>query len=634
MPEYCAVAGRGKPVRVLIIAEPEDAARISDFLRGAGEPLSFSVAGCGDDLQRRIADETFDAVIFQQPLPASVPSDLLQRIGRQLPLIVVNDTGADLPGAHDPSCFVLSTRLDSLPWALCRVLHEKAKSEEEARQQEQAQWASKQWNETFDTVSESVMVLDAEHRIQRANRATAALLGVDLKELRGKRCYEIVHGSSAPPAKCPLQRMLRSGKVEREDIEEPQFNSTFDVIANPLVDAKGAPCGCVHVVRDISERARVERALRQSEEKYHAFFEQNLAGNYIATPGGHILDCNSAYLEMFGFGSVAEAMEADLTDLYPDRAVRQVFLQKLQELGHLEHYEKELKRKDGRPLYVHENALGVFDREGRLTEIRGFLINDTERRQAEMQLRQAQKMDALGRLAGGVAHDFNNLLTIINGFSEVLSTDWQIGEAGRNQAQQILDAGRSAARLTRQLLAFSRRQVLQPVLMDPNQVVSEIEKMVCRLLPEKITLHTDLEAGLPWVHADHGQIEQVIVNLVINARDAMPGGGQVTIETRSVYLDEASAREHGLLHPGQYVRLTVVDTGTGMDKATQAQIFEPFFTTKGAEQGTGLGLSTVYGIVQQSGGHVAVQSEVGVGSKFTVHLPAVAPRGPRGMARN
>ncbi len=508
VPEHCAVAASEDRVRLLIIAERDgDAARISDLVGKAGEPVSFRVAEPGHDLEERIAGESFDAVILQPSNAAPFPAELLERLGARAPLIVVSDTGNDLPQQAALPGFVLTTRLDALPWALCRVLHEKAQRQEEARRKEQANWASKQWNETFDTVSESVMVLDREHRIQRANRATAALLGIELKDLRVKRCFEIVHRSSAPPAKCPLQRMLKTGKAEREDIEEPGLNSTFDVIANPLLDVDGAPCGCVHVVRDISERARVEHALRQSEEKYRAFFEQNLAGNYIATSEGRLLDCNRAYLEMFGFESVAEARNTDLATLYSEPALRQLFLQRLQAFGHLEHFEKELKRKDGRPLFVHENALGVFGADGTLTEIRGFLVNDTERRQAEMQLRQAQKMDALGRLAGGVAHDFNNLLTVITGFSEVLLLEEHHPPSTRHQVEQILEAGRRGARLTRQLLAFSRRQILQPVLMDLNRAVSEMEMMLGRVLTGNVVLRTDLEAGLSWIHADQGQIE-------------------------------------------------------------------------------------------------------------------------------
>ncbi len=620
-------------VRLLIIADSSaEAARISDLLRKAGDPLSFEVVNTAAGLREKIAGEAFDAVVCRQPLhdwESPTPLQILQAEGKLLPVILVTNgpsTGeTTCLAAEGPAPRILNTSLESLPWALCRLLHEKAQREEQARRLEQANAASRHWNLTFDTVSESVMVLDTDHRIQRANRATAVLLGVDIKQIQGKKCFEIVHGSSAPPPQCPLQRMWRSGKAEREDIDEPRVGSTFDVIANPLLDAKGVPIGCVHVVRDISERARVERALRQSEETYRAFFQQNLAGNYISTAGGRLLDCNSAFLEIFGFVSVAEAKGVDLATLYPDPSARQRFLKKLEEDGHVEHYEKDLRRKDGRPLIVVENALGVFDSKGMLTEIRGFLLDETERRRAETQLRQAQKMDALGRLAGGVAHDFNNLLTIIIGYSEILLQHPALGEPAKPQVEQVLEAGRHAGRLTRQLLAFSRKQILQPVVMDLNHAVSELETMLGRLLPENIELRTRLYPVLAWVRADPGQIEQVLLNLVINARDAMPDGGKLVIETSHVQIEEGSTPEHALLGPGPYVRLTVSDTGIGMDKATQARIFEPFFTTKGPEKGTGLGLATVYGIVKQSGGHVSVESEVGTGSTFTVYLPAAKP---------
>ncbi len=252
-----------------------------------------------------------------------------------------------------------------------------------------------------------------------------------------------------------------------------------------------------------------------------------------------------------------------------------------------------------------------------------FAEDVTERRALEQQLQQSQKMEAVGRLAGGVAHDFNNLLMVISGYSEFLLDRLGPEPVLRAPAQEIASAAARATSLTRQLLAFSRKQMLAPKILDLNGVVSENLKMLTRMIGEDIDLVMVPGADLGSVHADAGQIEQVVMNLAVNARDAMPSGGKLTIETRNISLDEEYARFHAPLRPGNYVMLAISDTGAGMDSETQSHIFGPFFTTKGTK-GTGLGLSTVYGIVKQSGGYIWVYSELGRGTIFKIHLPRVA----------
>ncbi len=414
-----------------------------------------------------------------------------------------------------------------------------------------------------------------------------------------------------------------SSQIQNREAKQPT-DLILDLTISPVLDARNRITNAIVQHCDITERYRAGEALRQSQEKYRVFFEQNPAGNYISTPAGSILACNPAFVRMFGFASEEEARQSNFFSLYPSIEARERFLVELKQRGHLEYYDEELRRRDGSALYVTKNATGTFNESGELYEIHGFLIDETERRQTERQLRQAQKMEAIGNLAGGVAHDFNNILGVVIGHGELLLEEPEIAESAQRHAQAIIESARRAATLTRQLLAFSRKQLLQPKVLNLNRVILGIEGMIRRLIGDDIEVKTSLATDLGNVSADPVQMEQVILNFCVNARDAMPEGGKITFETRNVDVDELLAPQHFPMKPGRYVRLAVSDTGTGMDKETLSHVFEPFFTTKAPEKGTGLGLATVYGIVKQSGGHVWAYSEPGRGSTFSVYLPTVS----------
>jgi len=373
------------------------------------------------------------------------------------------------------------------------------------------------------------------------------------------------------------------------------------------------------------DRLRAEAALRESEARHTTLVQHAPVGIYCSTPAGRFLSANHALVRMLGYESAEQLLALDMgRDVYADRAERQRLLER-DSYSDREYDEVEAtwKRKDGRRLTVQLSVRAVRDGTGQVVFYETFARDITERRQLESQLLQAQKMEAVGRLAGGVAHDFNNLLTVILSYSDLLLEDLPSDAPDREDVEEIRKAAIAASTLTRQLLAFSRQQVLQPRVLDVNEVIAGTEKLLGRLLGEDVRFTTTLASKLGAVKVDPGQLEQIIMNLAVNARDAMPRGGRLTIETANVELDEAYVRGHPLAQPGRYVMLAVTDTGVGMDAATQARIFEPFFTTKEPGKGTGLGLATVYGIVKQHGGSIWVYSEPGRGTSFKIYLPRV-----------
>ncbi len=369
------------------------------------------------------------------------------------------------------------------------------------------------------------------------------------------------------------------------------------------------------------------RRTRASEGRFSAVAESAIDAIISADARGRILSWNKSAETMFGYAR-EEIVGQPLTRLMPEHSraaherelARYLATEQPRVIGRT--VELEGLRKDGSEFPV-DLALSSWRTEEGL--FFSAIIRDiTERKSLEEQLRQSQKMDAIGRLAGGVAHDFNNLLTAILGYGSLIGRGLPDGDPTRARAEEIVKAATCAASLTRQLLTLSRGQVLEPTVLNLNAVVADMENMLRRLIGEDIEVVTSFDPALSPVKADAGQMEQVFLNLAINARDAMPRGGRLTIETANVELDHTYARGHIDITPGPYVMLAVSDTGCGMDAETQSHIFEPFFTTKGLGQGTGLGLATVYGIVKQSGGAIGVYSEVGRGSTFKIYIPRVA----------
>jgi PAS domain S-box-containing protein len=398
-----------------------------------------------------------------------------------------------------------------------------------------------------------------------------------------------------------------------------------------LFDESGRAVAYQAIGEDSTERHLAQEALGQSEERYRELTDMLPEGVFETDLELRILYANQRALEMFGYsGDDLKRGVHSFDMLAPDEVprARRNFARRM-ETADFRAVEYRGRKKDGTefPIFLH---LGPIVRDGTAAGFRGVIVDLSDRRRAERersdleeQLRQSQKLESVGRLAGGIAHDFNNLLTVIGGYGDLLVARLDDADPLHGKAKEIARAAKRASDLTRQLLAFSRRQVLEPELLDLNPVIRDMERMLRRLIGEDVALKTALAGDLWTVSADPGQLGQVVMNLAVNARDAMPSGGTMTIETGNVTLSPEYASGHAGARAGRHVVLTVSDTGHGMTREVLAQVFEPFYTTKERGKGTGLGLSTVYGIVKQSGGCIYGYSEVGIGTTFRIYLPAV-----------
>jgi PAS domain S-box-containing protein len=508
---------------------------------------------------------------------------------------------------------------------------------------------------TLKSIGDGVITTDVAGLITGMNPVALELTGWSLTDALGQplaTVFRIFYEDTREPIVAPIERILQEGAVAprprrivliaRDGSERPIGDS-----GAPIRDARGALRGVVLVFRDQTDERAAERALLESETRFEHLAYSGILGIIVGEMDGKIHELNDTFLHMLDYTREDfESGRIKLTDLTPPeyKAQDQIALEHFKEVGSIRAREKEYLRKDGSRVPVLVGAAMLdpprfiaftldLTEQRRAEQVGARALATAEHesasrarveqtlRQTEEQLRQSQKMEAIGTLAGSVAHDFNNLLSVIISYSDLLIDGLPKNDAMRADLEQIARAGNRASDLTRQLLAFSRQQVLQPKVVNINEAVAGMAKMLSRLIGEDIELTLITGRGVGTVFVDPAQIEQVVLNLVVNARDAMPRGGKLTIESGDVELDQSYASEHLGVEPGPYVMLSVSDTGTGMDRATQSRIFEPFFTTKERGKGTGLGLSTVFGIVKQSGGNIWVYSEPSEGTSFKIYLP-------------
>ncbi len=502
----------------------------------------------------------------------------------------------------------------------------------ERRHVEQKLKQSEEWMRAIFDASRDGILVEDNGRVIYVNNAYTQMLGYAAPEELVGICI------SAIVAPADAARMNKYGEARLRGETPPSvYEFTAKRKDGSLLRVEGAVSTSVvagktyitTAIRDITERKRAEKALRESEQRYRFLSEGILHQVWTAQPDGNLDYVNGRTLEYFGAMMEQILGEGGQNVIHPDDLPMCVerWTRSLQ-TGECFEVEFRLRRADGEYRWHLGRATAGRDAAGKIikwfgtsTDINTQKLAEEALRRSEEQLRQSQKLEAVGRLAGGIAHDFNNLLTAINGYSELTLRCLAPDNSLHRNVTEIKKAGERAAALTRQLLAFSRKQILQPKVLDLNSIVTDISKILQRVIGEDVNILTVLDPDLKHIEADAGQLEQVLMNLAVNARDAMPGGGKLTIKTANVELSEACALEHPNVSHGSYVMLSVSDTGCGMDAATKAQIFEPFFTTKEAGKGTGLGLATVYGIVKQSGGNIRVCSEIGRGTTFNIYLP-------------
>jgi two-component system cell cycle sensor histidine kinase/response regulator CckA len=497
--------------------------------------------------------------------------------------------------------------------------------------QKAAEQALKQAERKYRLIFEEAIVgiyqSTPDGRLLSANPAMAGMLGFDSPEELMTAITDIPRQLYVDPARREeFKRVLREhGLVRHFELQvHGKDGRERWLLTNARVVREGdAIVRYDGTFEDITDRKVMEDLLGQAQQQYRDIVENAVIGIFQSTPDGRYLSVNPALANMMGYGSPQELIAGITnigTQVYVDPKRREELKTLAAEHGVAKDFECQVYRKNGSKMWISANMRAIF-KDGVVVRFEGMNEDITERKQLEGQLLQAQKMEAVGQLAGGVAHDFNNALGVITGYSDLLQINLPAGDLSHRYAVEIAEAARRAAALTRQLLAFSRKQVIQPVVLDLNAVTSDLQKMLGRLIGENIEVIFKQSAGLGWVRMDPGQVEQILMNLAINARDAMPQGGRLCIETANVELDETYARQNAYVRPGSYVMLSVSDTGCGMDDETQLRVFEPFFTTKEPDKGTGLGLSTVYGIAKQNAGYIMVYSELGKGTTFRLYVP-------------
>jgi PAS domain S-box-containing protein len=466
--------------------------------------------------------------------------------------------------------------------------------------------------------------IDTDLRFTSSGGAALAGLGLRPGQVVGMTLYE--YFDTDDPAFEPIaMHRLAMESGERVSYDFEWSDNSYEVLLEPLRDQRGRTTGCIGIAVDVTERKRADEVLRQSETKYRGLVEHANYGIYRSSPEGRFLAVNPALVEMLGYDSPAELMGIDMErDLYAHSSERPRLVEQYRERGRIDNLELEWKRKDGHTITVRVSGRPMHATGGDLEFFEMIVQDVSEQRQLEAQLRQAQKMEAIGQLTGGIAHDFNNLLSVITLNAQLVAASLETTPSeALPELEDIQEAARKATIMTKQLLGFSRHADLRMVPTDLARVVTKLSSMMRRVLPENISIRIDTEEAVLAVRADAGAVEQMLLNLATNARDAMPDGGKLHIEVTEREVQEVTLASHPWIKAGRYVCIRVRDSGVGMDEETRSKIFEPFFTTKAPGVGTGLGMAMVYGLTKQHGGFVTVLTALREGTTVELYFPVV-----------
>src|SRR5512133_840837 len=525
---------------------------------------------------------------------------------------------------------VLSLMISLALWFLALMLLRQLKRVEgvyrvQMAQQMEIAASAEAWRATFDAVEDAIWVMDLDRRIMSANNATAQIFGTQLDQIVGHLCCEVAHHHSSPLSNCPFQNMLDTG--HRASMQLTLGEHWYDISVDPIKNAKGEITGAVHIVSDITDLKQAEEQALESETRMRGLLSALPDAIFFKDAAGRWLLVNHAGLELFCLQQVDYVGKTDLqlAELIPQR--RDALLscqhsdQAAWEQGGLIHTEETIDMEPGLARTFDTIKIPLFKADG---SRRGLVVVNrdvSDQMQMEMQLRQAQKMEAIGHLAGGIAHDFNNLLTPILGYAEMVANRLQAADPLASKIAGISAAAHKAKDLTQQLLSFGRRQSIATSVINLNEVIESFYIVLRRTIRESIHIDLRLDPAGAYVNADQSQMEQIILNMTVNAQDALGGKGEIAIETCAVRMEGEDVRLHPGMVAGAYVLLSFQDTGCGMSSEVLAHIFEPFFTTKAVGHGTGLGLATVYGIVKQHNGYISVTSRENEGTTFRIYLP-------------
>jgi two-component system, cell cycle sensor histidine kinase and response regulator CckA len=478
----------------------------------------------------------------------------------------------------------------------------------------------------INQANDAILVIDpVTGRFLDVNAKACNNLGYDREELLKMGVLDIddIVMPDTLSWKAHVDNIKNEGHLFLEGRHRRKDGTTYPVEVNVQYISFEKSDYMVAVARDISERKKADEALQKSEKKYKDLFDSTLDGIYRMDADGVFILMNPAGAKMFGYESPDEIIGRKALEYWRDPRDRDVFREELKIKKSVSDYRMKLKKKDGEPIELETSSTIKEDKKGALLGMEGIVRDVTERQKLKDQLLQAQKMEAVGQLAGGISHDFNNILTAMIGYGHLIKMKLKEDDPLKTYAEQILLLSDKAANLTKSLLAFSRKQIINPRPVDLNEVIKRIDHLLSRIIGEDIKLQALLSEKALIVMADPGQIEQVLMNLATNARDAMLEGGFLTIGMEKIAIDEEFIKEHGFGKEGAYALIAVTDTGAGMDRETREKIFEPFFTTKEVGKGTGLGLSMVYGIIKQHDGYINVYSEPGSGTTFRIYLPLI-----------